>query len=1191
LKNPLNTAVGIITMAKISEFDQLSSLTGNEDIPVAKDGKNFRIAVSALLELYGPDFKGILTDPANLPAVADSKRGWIYQIDGHLWMLGEDADNPGTNKWQDMGDFKGANGTDGANGAAGMLPDYDIDGGTPNITITDFRTEFNAQLAAEKPTAVLAKRFLVEKDPENDPGTYVMGGFTTFPTPLGRYFWAYGPGILSNEPTSASVTMYIPDGGTANVLTVNLLEKGEKGADGEKGEDGAAGKDGTNGKDGKNAVGMQVVGLLEEGQEADLPDPADFEVGDTYIVGKHFWMKIGVEWVDIGDFTGPDGASAYKVAVLNGFVGTETDWLKSLKGADGIGLRIIGSLATPDLLPEQAEASGDSYIIQEKMYVWDGTQWSTVGQVGPEGKAGEGIYQMAVRLGYKGTEAEFIESQRGPRGLQGIQGVPGDPGKDGKDGKDGSNASSVNFKGGVATESALPSTGNTASDAWMVEDVSHLFIWTGLAWYDTGVFSAKGEQGEKGDPGTNGKDGEKGDEGPEGPSAYDVAVKGGFNGTETQWLLSLIGKGLVAKGTVATFEDLANVANPVQGWAYNVIGGDKIGHQYVYDGTQFVDMGDIRGQRGEQGIQGLKGDPGPSLIPKGSVADSADLLNITDAVVGWLYNVTGGDDEGHQFIWNGADWIDMGNIRGGEGKQGIQGEEGPAGKNAGGINFKGIVTEQSQLPTAGNVNADAYFVVQNLFVWNDTQWVDCGSFKGLKGDQGEQGIQGEPGENGKDGNDGAAGKSTYQIALDHGYVGTEAQWLMTQVGAPVQAKGEVADIDALNAVADPKQGWLYNVTATGHMYIYNAAWVDMGLVRGIQGIQGIQGEQGNPGADGKDGADGTNGDNGKSIVGKGRVETEEELPATPEFGWAYFVGTNLRIYDGTEWVDFGDFEGPEGPQGIQGEMGAGIKILGKKDSQGDLPTTGTIGDGYMIGSDFWVWDGDEYVDVGPIKGPKGDQGLRGLQGLKGEKGDPGDKGEKGDQGTLLIILDRDPGPLDGRINDYFMSTIDQKLYRKTSDTAWAYMGTFGGGNVYDAPHDDKKYVYLNGAWVQLWVPDAPSLTDNNRYFLKNGAWDIFNAYDVKTMTVTDGVCDFTKAQWFLIDGTKAASITFPNLPLAATNRGTTLIVTFTGKGGNLSWPSAIKWSGGSIPTFGDTLTILVFTWDGTHLTGSLSQSY
>lgn len=35
--------------------------------------------------------------------------------------------------------------------------------------------------------------------------------------------------------------------------------------------------------------------------------------------------------------------------------------------------------------------------------------------------------------------------------------------------------------------------------------------------------------------------GEKGDPGPTGPSAYDIAVKNGFKGTEPEWLLSLHG--------------------------------------------------------------------------------------------------------------------------------------------------------------------------------------------------------------------------------------------------------------------------------------------------------------------------------------------------------------------------------------------------------------------------------------------------------------------------------------------------------------------------------------------------------------------------------------------------------------------------------------------------------------------------
>lgn len=40
----------------------------------------------------------------------------------------------------------------------------------------------------------------------------------------------------------------------------------------------------------------------------------------------------------IGAIKGEDGKSAYKIAVENGFIGTEAEWLESLKGKDGIGI-------------------------------------------------------------------------------------------------------------------------------------------------------------------------------------------------------------------------------------------------------------------------------------------------------------------------------------------------------------------------------------------------------------------------------------------------------------------------------------------------------------------------------------------------------------------------------------------------------------------------------------------------------------------------------------------------------------------------------------------------------------------------------------------------------------------------------------------------------------------------------------
>lgn len=44
---------------------------------------------------------------------------------------------------------------------------------------------------------------------------------------------------------------------------------------------------------------------------------------------------------------------------------------------------------------------------------------------------GKSAYEIALKNGFNGTEAEWLES------LKGIKGDKGDPGKDGQDGKDG----------------------------------------------------------------------------------------------------------------------------------------------------------------------------------------------------------------------------------------------------------------------------------------------------------------------------------------------------------------------------------------------------------------------------------------------------------------------------------------------------------------------------------------------------------------------------------------------------------------------------------------------------------------------------------------------------------------------------------------------------------------------------------
>lgn len=50
------------------------------------------------------------------------------------------------------------------------------------------------------------------------------------------------------------------------------------------------------------------------------------------------------------------------------------------------------------------------------------------------------------------------------------------------------------------------------------------------------------------------------------------------------------------------------------------------------------------------------------------------------------------------------------------------------------------------------------------------------------GGAGAPGLEGDPGAPGTPGTDGTDGESAYQIAVDNGYVGTEAQWVASLQG-------------------------------------------------------------------------------------------------------------------------------------------------------------------------------------------------------------------------------------------------------------------------------------------------------------------------------------------------------------------------------------------------------------------------
>lgn len=101
----------------------------------------------------------------------------------------------------------------------------------------------------------------------------------------------------------------------------------------EKGGTGATGPEGRPGKDGKDGTGVNIIGSLAS--EAELPQTGS--PGDAYMIGGdlYVWQENLNNWKNVGPIQGPEGKSAYDLAVQNGFVGTMEEWLESLKGEVG----------------------------------------------------------------------------------------------------------------------------------------------------------------------------------------------------------------------------------------------------------------------------------------------------------------------------------------------------------------------------------------------------------------------------------------------------------------------------------------------------------------------------------------------------------------------------------------------------------------------------------------------------------------------------------------------------------------------------------------------------------------------------------------------------------------------------------------------------------------------------------------
>ena len=193
---------------------------------------------------------------------------------------------------------------------------------------------------------------------------------------------------------------------------------------------------------------------------------------------------------------GPRGYSAYEIAVQDGFVGTEEQWLESLIGPAG--------------KSAYQEAVDNGFVGTE-------SQW-LASLVGPTGKS---AYQSALDNGFVGSEADWLASLVGPQGLSAYQ-VAVEAGFEGS--VSDWLASLVGPAGPPCITSVEVSVDNNVGTPAAVATIINQLL--SIAFSNL-----------KGNPGQ---------------SAYQLAVALGYSGTEEQWIASLHGAPGVGLDSVST---------------------------------------------------------------------------------------------------------------------------------------------------------------------------------------------------------------------------------------------------------------------------------------------------------------------------------------------------------------------------------------------------------------------------------------------------------------------------------------------------------------------------------------------------------------------------------------------------------------------------------------------------------------
>lgn len=336
---------------------------------------------------------------------------------------------------------------------------------------------------------------------------------------------------------------------------------------------------------------------------------------------SQLYLKGDTEWKFISDLSGAQGIqglSAYQVAVQEGFVGTEEEWLQSLKGDKGD----KGDQGIQGIQGEKGDPFEYNDFTPEQLEGLKGPKGDT-GNTGPQGEPGiAATIEVGETVTLEPGESALVENTGNetnailkfslPKGAKGDKGDKGDTGE------------GLNIKGALDSENDLPADGQPG-DAYIIDGNLYVYVGEGGSvvtnpkWSNVGnIKGEKGDQGEQGPQGNPGPQGEPGEPGKDGVSAT-IEV-----GTVTS----------SEPGTQPTVTNVGDSTNAI--FNFTIPKGDK------------GDKGD-QGEKGEPGesyslpiassdtLGGIKVGAGLEINPDtgvlsatgGGTADSVDWANIT----------------------------------------------------------------------------------------------------------------------------------------------------------------------------------------------------------------------------------------------------------------------------------------------------------------------------------------------------------------------------------------------------------------------------------------------------------------------------------------------------------------------------------------------------------------------------------